>query len=144
MKISQHRFAGLLVLCLLLVVSSTNAEIVVITSKATKQHGVSLDELGKFYLGKNKVFNDGVRVRVVDQATGSEIRKYFYRKVLNLSETEINRYWSKRKFIRKLKPPIFLTGDFAIKQWVITTPGSLGYIDSKSVDNSVKILQIIP
>ncbi|NOZ37372.1 MAG: phosphate ABC transporter substrate-binding protein [Gammaproteobacteria bacterium] len=143
MKKSQNIFFALLVV-LFTVVLPVKAEIVVVTNKATKLPGITLTELGRFYLGQSKSFSSGQRVAVADQATGSAIRQQFYKKVLNMSESELSRYWAKRRFTRKFKPPKMILGDAAIKQWVAMTPNSLGYIDSKSLDNSVKLLLIIP
>ncbi len=144
MKLSRKLFSVLALVFLFTLVSSVKAEIVVITNKTTKLHGASLDELGKLYLGQNKSFSNGQRVAVADQAIGSEIRRQFYKKVLNMTEKELSRYWAKRKFTRKFKSPKIITGDLAIKQWVALTPNSLGYIDSKSLDGSVKVLLILP
>jgi len=144
MKLSRKLFSVLFLICLFTVVSSVKAEIVVITNKATKLHGASVDELGKLYLGQNKSFSNGQRVTVADHVIGSEIRQKFYKKVLNMTEKELSRYWAKRKFTRKFKSPKIISGDLAIKQWVALTPNSLGYIDSKSLDGSVKVLLILP
>ncbi len=144
MKKPHNIFPILLLGVLFTVVLPVKAEIVVITNKATNVHGITLDEVGKFYLGQNKSFSNGQRVTVVDHATGSPIRQQFYKKVLNMSESEVGRYWAKRKFTRKFKPPKIMSGDATIKQWVAITPDSLGYIDSKLLDSSVKLLLIIP
>ncbi len=144
MKLSHNIFSVLFLVSLFTLVSPVKAEIVVITSKATKQHGATLDEVGKFYLGQNKSFSNGRRVFVADQVVGSDLRRQFYKKVLNMTEKELSRYWAKRKFTRKFKSPKIISGDLAMKQWVALTPDSLGYIDSKSLDRSVKVLLIIP
>lgn len=144
MKLSRKLFSVLFLVFLFAMVSSVKAEIVIITNKATKLHGLSLGEIGKLYLGQNKSFSNGQRVTVADQMIGADIRRQFYKKVLNMTEKELSRYWAKRKFTRKFKSAKMISGDLAIKQWVALTPNSLGYIDSKSLDRSVKVLLIIP
>ena len=144
MKRPHNIFSVLLLAVLFTVVLPVKAEIVVIANKATKLPGTTPAELGKLYLGQNKSFSNGLRVVVADQETGTAIHRQFYKKILNMSEGELGRYWAKRKFTRKFKPPKIISGDAAMKQWVAITPDSLGYIDSKSLDNSVKVLLIIP
>ncbi len=144
MKRSYSLFSALLLVILFTVVLPIKAEIVVITNKATKLHGITLDEVGKLYLGENKSFTNGQMAAVADQARGTALRQQFYKKVLDMTENELGRYWAKRRFTRKIKPPEMVSGDAAMKQWVATTPESLGYIDSKSLDSSVKLLLIIP
>ncbi len=144
MKKVQTIFTALLLVVLFSFVSVVKAEIVIVVNKATKLPGISLEEVGKLYLGQNKSLSNGQRVTVADQAVASEIRKQFYQKVLNMTEKEVGRYWAKRKFTRKFKPPKMISSDLAVKQWVAITPNSLGYIDSKSLDGSVKVLLIIP
>ncbi len=144
MKRPQNIFSAVILVVLFTVVLPIKAEIVVITNKATKLPGITLIALGRFYLGQNKEFSNGRMVEVADQAMGTAISKEFYKKVLNMSEGELSRYWAKRRFTRKFEPPEIISGDAAMKQWVATTPDSLGYIDSKSLDSSVKLLLIIP
>jgi ABC-type phosphate transport system substrate-binding protein len=55
----------------------------------------------------------------------------------------MNRYWSKRKYTGKGKPPVVALGDDAVKELVANTPGAIGYIDGKSLDKSVKVILII-
>ncbi len=144
MKRPQNIFSAVLLVALFTAVLPVKAEIVVITNKATKLPGITLIALGRFYLGQNKAFGNGQMVEVADQAMGTAISKEFYKKVLDMSEGELSRYWAKRRFTRKFKPPEIISGDAAMKQWVAATPNSLGYIDSKSLDSSVKLLLIIP
>jgi len=144
MKIFCRTFSTLVLSSLLAIVNVAEAEIVIITDKASSLHGITLGEVGKLYLAKSKSFSNGNRASVADYAPGTEIRVQFYQKVLQMSDSQVNRYWAKRKFTRKLKPPRKISSDVSMKQWVASTPNSLGYIDGKSLDGSVKVLLIIP
>lgn len=144
MKRPKNILSAALLMVLFTVVLPVKAEIVVITNKATSLPGITLTALGRFYLGQSKSFSNGQMVDVADQARGTAIHKQFYHKILDMSEGELARYWAKRRFTLKFKPPSVMSGDAAIKKWVATTPNSLGYIDSKSLDSSVKLLLIIP
>jgi len=125
-------------------VSIAQAEIAVIAHKSNTQHGVSVQDIADMYLGKLRHFSNGKTVKLVEPRKGSETRRKFNSAVLNMSEREISRYWSKRRFTGKVKPPKTLNSDREIREWVADTPEGLGYIDGKSLDGSVKLLLIIP
>jgi ABC-type phosphate transport system substrate-binding protein len=119
------------------------AELAIIGHPGISLRGVTNDELSKVYLGNSKSLG-GVDVNPVDQAEGSGTRGEFYDKVVGKSESQLKRYWSQRVFSGKGKPPPSLADDQAVKDWVASTPGGIGYIDSGAVDGSVKVLSIIP
>ncbi len=144
MKIFFRTFSALVLLSLLATTTVVQAEIVIITNKATSLHGITLTEVGELYLGKSKSFSNGNRVSTADYPPGTDVREQFYKKVLKMSDHEVTRYWAKRKFTRKLKPPKIISSGQVLKQWVASTPNSLGYIDSKLLDSSIKVLLIIP
>lgn len=124
--------------------SAAWAGIAIIANPSNKQHGVSKQTIADMYLNKIKKFSNGRTVEPVDQAKGSAIREKFYKSVLKMTEREVNRYWAKRKFTGKAKTPKVLDGDRQIKEWVARNPEALGYIDGGSLDNTVKVLLIIP
>ncbi len=144
MKIFFRTFSALVLLSLLATTTVVQAEIVIITNKATSLHGITLAEVGKLYLGKSKSFSNGNRASTADYPPDTDVRVQFYNKVLKMSDHDVTRYWAKRKFTREFKPPKIISGEQALKQWVASTPDSLGYINSKSLDSSVKVLLIIP
>ena len=133
----------LLLLVLLLPVAA-QAEIAIVANADSQLHGVSLATIAKVYRGEIKHLEGGVSISAVDQPKGSEIRKQFYRKVLNMTEKQVSRYWSKYRFTGKRKPPQVKSSDAEVKRWIATHPDAIGYIKGDSVDSSVKLLQIIP
>ncbi len=144
MKILSRTFSALVLFSFLATATVARAEIVVITNKATSLHGITLDEVGRLYLAQSRSFNNGNRASVADYPPGSDIRIQFYKKVLKMSDSEVSRYWAKHKFTGKLKPPKKIAGDTAMREWVASTTNSLGYVDGKLLDGSVKVLLIIP
>ena len=119
------------------------ADIAVITNPGVKEIGLSKDKIADIYMGKIKTYSNGTRVQPVDQAANSPIRDRFYKAIVGMSDSEVNRYWSKLKFTGKGKPPKNVNGDEAVKNWVASNPGAIGYIDGKYLDKSVKVVLII-
>lgn len=119
------------------------ADYVVITNKQARPERVSREIIADMYLYKIKSFADGTDIRTVDQAVGSKARQIFYRTIVRKTEMELNRYWARRRYSGKGEPPVVLVGDDAVKSWVASTPGAVGYIDKKNLDSSVRVLLTI-
>jgi ABC-type phosphate transport system substrate-binding protein len=144
MRTMKNRIAGsLLGSALFLLASIAAAEVAIITHPGTQEIGLSKDKVADVYLGKIKTFSDGTPTKPVDQSKDSLLREKFYKAILGKTESEMNRYWSKRKYTGKGKPPMVVIGDEAVKEVVANTPGAIGYIDGKSLDKSVKVILII-
>ena len=144
MRTMKTRIAGaLLGSALFLLASIAAAEVAIITHPGTQEIGLSKNKVADIYLGNIKSFKDGTTAKPVDQTKGSPLRTKFYRAILGKTETEMNRYWSKRKYTGKGKPPVVVISDEAVKELVANTPGAVGYIDGKSLDKSVKVILII-
>jgi len=135
---------ALVALSLLIGAQVVQADIAVITHPGVKEIGISREKVADMYLGKKKIYSDGTRVKPVDQSANTPVRDKFYRTVVRMSTSEVNRYWSKLKFTGKGKPPRTIAGDEAVKNWVATHPGAIGYIDGKYLDKSVKVVLILP
>ena len=129
-----------ILVALSIMAQSSFARSVVITSKSTDVNSLSAKEVKSLFLKKKKTLANGVKVVVGDQDGGSDIRKQFSKKVLGKSIKKLKSYWTKRVFSGKGKPPKVIGDDNAMKKWVATTPNSLGYIDEKSVDDSIKVI----
>ncbi len=113
---------------------------VIITNKATGVDSLSKGEVKALFLKKKKTFPNGEKVIVGDQNEKSDIRKEFSKEVLGKSTKKLKRYWTKRIFSGKGKPPKVIGNDIAMKKWVSSTPNSLGYIDKKSIDSTIKVV----
>jgi hypothetical protein len=119
------------------------AELAIIGHPGISLPGITHDQASKAYLGTLNSL-DGVNVKPVDQAVGNDARSEFYGKVAGIGEAQLARYWSQRMFSGKGRPPPTVADDAAVKDWVIRTPGGIGYVDSSAVDGSVKVLLIVP
>lgn len=120
------------------------AELAIIANPDSKAIGTTKDELAKVYLARSNTISGGVKVVPMDQEPGSASREQFYSKVVDKNESELKRYWSKRMFTGKGKPPRTVRDDEAMKDWVSKNRDAIGYIDGALLDGSVKVLLILP
>lgn len=120
------------------------AELVVIANKDLPITSLNRDEIYRIYMGKTKFLSNGVKVVAVDQRSGTASREKFYEDVIQKSESEVKAYWSRIIFTGQGYPPIQESGDKAVLDVVANNPNCMGYIDSASLNNSVKVLYTIP
>ncbi|HEC19394.1 MAG TPA: phosphate ABC transporter substrate-binding protein [Gammaproteobacteria bacterium] len=117
-------------------------EVVLIVNPANPLTEMTLKEVKKIYLGKSKFFPGGGKVIPADQPEKSLVRKIFYEVMIGKSASKLKAYWSKRIFTGKGTPPIIKKGDEAMLAWVAEQPLALGYVYRKSVNDSVKVLNL--
>lgn len=133
--IKQFSVSSLVTVCgSVLFMQVAFADIAVVANSASSASSLSAKQVKKLFLGKND------SMKPVDQAEGSGIRNDFYSKVAKKNESKMKAYWSKMIFSGKAVPPEIADDDAAVKAWLAKNKNGIGYIDSGSVDGSVKVL----
>lgn len=118
---------------------AAQANIAVVVNPANA-NAVSADDLNRLFLGRSASFADGSKATPLNLAEGQAARAEFDSKVLNRSAAQLKAYWSKLVFTGKGTPPKELADDSAVKVAVAADSSAIGYIDSSSVDSSVKVV----
>jgi ABC-type phosphate transport system substrate-binding protein len=127
-----------LFIVLLLFSVTADAGLVVIANLSVGD-GASDRDIKKVFIGKKSELAGGV-VIPVDQKEGSIMRKWFYETVVGQTEDEVKAYRTEMVFTGKGVSPKILDDDLAVKAFVATTPGAIGYIDESKIDYSVKVI----
>jgi len=136
--IFKLKYAGnVLALISILVANFANAEMVVVVNKAN-QNTLTQNDVSRIFLGKMKSFASGNSITPVNITNKEALRAEFNKKVLKKSSSQVKAYWSKLVFSGKGTPPAELASDAKIKEFIAANPDAIGYIDSKSLDDSVK------
>jgi len=120
-----------------------SAGTVIIANKANPDSGISKKLAKKIFLGK-KSNTGSMEIVPIDQGENSEIRKTFYKKVANKSPEKMKSYWSKLIFSGRAVPLKVINGDAEVIFWISENKNAIGYVDSKSVTDSVKVLLELP
>lgn len=116
------------------------AEISVIVSSNNHNDSLDKDNISRVFLGKTKNFPDGSQAVPVDQKAGSSARESFNTSVLGKSSSQLKAYWSRLIFTGKGTPPKESGDDLAVKKLVAENPNLIGYVNSETVDGSVKVV----
>lgn len=139
----NKKWLTLFVLPMLLFVTSSKllADVVIVSHPEFSIDSISAKEAKKIWLGKTKQLA-GVNLKPVDQPKGSAARDHFYKTIVRKNEKQLKAYWAKIVFSGKGNPPKTLDSDADVINWVNSTPGAFGYVDSTAVSDSVKVLMI--
>jgi len=123
---------------------SAYGEVAIVVGSSSPLTELSSGDAKKIFLGKSSTFPAGGSATPIDLDSGNATRDHFYTKVVGKKPAQIKAYWSKRVFTGKGNPPKSLADDAAVKSWLAANPGTVGYIDAASVDDSVKVLLSAP
>ena len=118
--------------------SLSYGQISVIVSSSSS-HKLSKDEAKEIFSGSKTTWSNGSKVEVVDQSE-SEVGKKFYDSFLGKAVNQVRVQWTKLILSGQAAAPIKATNDADVKKSVYGSPNAVGYISSKSLDNSVKEL----
>jgi ABC-type phosphate transport system substrate-binding protein len=127
-------------LSLLLISTAALSDVVVIVNPKAGVSSLTAREVKAIFMGKKHSFPNGNNAEAVDQEDGSASKRLFLKSVINKSDVQLSAYWSQQIFSGKGVPPKTLKDDAAVKAYVASTPGALGYIDSSKVDGSVTVV----
>ena len=121
--------------------AQVQADIVAVVSAQSSITRLSTSQLSDIFLGKVSRFPDGTPAVPVDLGNGSAERDQFYAKVAGKTPAQIKAYWSKVIFTGRGQPPKTVQNNGDMKKYVAANVDAIGYIDSKMVDDSVRVLR---
>ena len=107
----------------------------------------SIGDIGlvrRVFLGKEHSMCNGKSVKPLDVDESNPLRSVFLTQVVGKNESQLRQYWSRQIFQRQGTPPSRIGDDVAVKSWVASNDDAIGVIDSKLLDDSVKVLLKLP
>jgi ABC-type phosphate transport system substrate-binding protein len=91
---------------------------------------VETSRVAKMFLKRVKRWDNDITVTPVDQTESSEVRDRFTRVVHNKSVSAIKSFWQRMIFSGRDIPPLELASDQAVIDFILKTPGGIGYVSS--------------
>ena len=119
------------------------AEIAIIVNPDSGMTKASISDVKQLFLGKRNEI-DRQPARALDQAEGSSVRDEFYEKVVSKTGSQLNAYWSRLIFTGKGTPPDKVDDDAEVIEAVADEEDLVGYVTPSAVDESVKVILVIP
>lgn len=116
------------------------AEVVVVVAAASPVQALTRNQVADIFLGKTNRFPSGKQVIPIDQTEGSATRDEFYTTFTGKSAAQLKAHWSKIIFTGRGQPPEAVANSAEVKKRIAGSPDSIGYIEAREVDASVRAL----
>lgn len=143
MKISNMFKAGFTfrVLFCLMLSQSAYAGFSVVVNPASPISTADKAEIKSVYLNKSKKIAGQMVKPVLN--SNEEVKKKFLKSVVKKNPRAFRSYWTRLIFSGKASPLKSAGDDSGVKQWISNHADGIGFIDSNSVDDSVKVILTI-
>jgi ABC-type phosphate transport system substrate-binding protein len=120
------------------------AEVVVVVAAASPVQALTRNQVADIFLGKSNRFPSGKQAIPIDQTEGSATRDEFYTVFTGKSAAQLKAHWSKIIFTGRGQPPEAVANGAEVKKRIAGNPDSIGYIEAREVDASVRALPVDP
>jgi hypothetical protein len=122
-----------LIMVLLFVCMSATAEVVAIISTAVKIGHITRMEARSLYLMKERRWDDGQLVVIVQMTPGTRIHKAFVRDVLNMTNEQYTREWDRMVNAGLSTRIKIVANQDEMFNLVSSTPNAIGYLDQENL-----------
>lgn len=116
--------------------------LIVIGNKSIPVSKLSHNDIQNIYLGKKKVWANGLKVEMSVLIEG-DITNRFLTGYLKKNTHTFNNYWKKQLFTGGGKPPVVFEREKDLVEFVTKTKGAVGYLSSQSTIDNVIILSVL-
>ncbi|MFQ5478382.1 MAG: hypothetical protein ACE5E4_07185 [Candidatus Binatia bacterium] len=117
-------------------------DFVVIVHPANPVNTLTRSRLERIYRRSARFWDDRVRVVPINTSFGNSLRDSFSREILRSSPDELVSFWN-RQYFQGVMPPPVLKSPAAVRAYVATTRGAVGYIPADLLDDTVKVVDIL-
>ena len=124
----------------LFIATGASAELAIIIHPDYDGGELNSAQIKNLFLGERKAFPNGIKATPINHAVGSPDRKIFFSQVLNMPESFHGRHWKRKRATNSGDSPVELKSYEEVLRSVSKTPGSISYIDTRMVNESVKVL----
>lgn len=122
-------------------VAAQAGTVIVIGNKGVGLSSVSRVEIQQIFLGKAITWSDGKKVTPVIQNAG-RVQEGFLKNFLGKTPAQFDTFWKQAIFTGTGRPPKSVASDADVVQFVGSTDGAVGYIDSDTPLGDTKKLEV--
>ena len=98
--------------------------IIIVTHSDNTGVRLSREQIRNLFMGASV----GRDLQPVALPPGNRIRSLFNIKIVGLSDSRVQSYWAQMKFTGRRPPPQIVNSEKAMVQYLLDTPGSIGYL----------------
>ncbi len=118
------------------------ADEVAVVSARSNVTTLSKNQVADIFTGKISRFPDGRQAVPLDQSEGSPARDEFYAWITGKSAAQMKAYWSRIIFTGRGQPPRALASSSEIKKAVVANPNTIGYLEPRLVDDTLRVVTV--
>ncbi len=116
----------------------------VVVANANKMiNSLTANDVERIFLGKMKRWPDG---RVVNVVYNDEkmVQTAFSEQYLHRSWRQVSTYWRKKLYSGRSMLPAFVSGHEQVKEYLMSHPDAISYLNSDELDLRVKMIKVKP
>ena len=122
--------------------STADKSLAVIIQPGSEMDLIPLETLKLVYLRKLMLDSNGIRWVPLNLPASHELRQAFSLALFKKRPDELESYWNEQYF-QGVTPPQVLASEEAVLRFVAMTPGAIGYVHQRNIDDRVKVLKVI-
>ena len=121
-------FSAAVVASLLAPNAEVSAQVVVIVNEANPSSNLSQGDVRAYFMKSEPQWDNGKKVRPIDQTGSSEARTAFVSSVIGISDAEFERYWIEKQYASAEQPPARAPNEAAVITLVKSFEGGIGFV----------------
>ena len=121
--------------------SSFGEDVVVVVNDDVPNTSLDAESLQRIYLGKKTRWIGGKKIVPVMLKSGN-VHEAFVEEFLNKAVSQFNTYWKQAVFTGKGIPPKTFENESDLLEYVVETPGAIGYLSARTKRQGVKVITI--
>jgi hypothetical protein len=123
-------------------VRAQDGPLTVIANPKSVPSEMKMTQVKSILKGEKLRWDDGTKVVIALMKTNTPVGSKTCRKVYNMSENEVNKYFLALVFQGKVKAPTFFNSVSDLEAFVAETPGAIGVIEKASSGASIKTVMV--
>lgn len=140
-NLKTYTLRTILVLSAVLVAGTACADPILIANSSVAEDALSASQVQKIFLGKTAQWDDGTRV-TISMLKGGDVSTAFLKGYVKKSPKQFATFWKKAVFSGTGEMPAAFDTEADLVVFVSKTPGAVGYIDSATAHDEVKVIAI--
>lgn len=128
----------------LVVCAQVFAQPCVVVANANKMiNSLTANDVERIFLGKMKRWPDGSVVNIVYNDE-KNIQTAFSAQYLHRSWRQVSTYWRKKLYSGRSMLPVFVNGHEQVKEYLVSHPDAISYLNSDELDPRVQAIEVKP
>jgi ABC-type phosphate transport system substrate-binding protein len=121
---------------------ASHAKLMIIVHPEVLVQKMARVKIKQIYLNRSKKWQDGSRIHLTI-LEGTKTTRLFLEQYIGKSPAQFNRYWKSQLFSGKGIPPEYFKTISELLQYIKTTKGAIGIIDSNEVPVGVSVITLL-